>query len=273
MKNRAVYGFLVLGAGMLPLMPVPAVSQDLQHETHFSIRYGAIEIGRAKFNIRFDDKSYILKGSGKTTGLVEWLAPSSGSVESAGAVIENQLKPEKHTVAVKEKKKKLESVALAFANEKVVDVAIKSNKKKKVRKAPRYVPVEAQHLAAVLDPASTLIVPVAEGKAGDGRHVCNQKFPVFDGETRYDIKLRYKSVRAVKTKGYKGNAYVCQMRYVPVAGHKKNHRQVKEMAANKRMEIWLAPMQGQSVFTPIQIVVGTKYGSFLAKPTYFGAPG
>ena len=159
---------------------------------------------------------------------------------------------------------------LAFADEKVVDVQIVSAKKRKIRAAPKYVPVEQIHMAAVLDPASTLIIPMSGDDAHDGTKVCGQRFPVFDGETRYDIQLRYVSVKPMKTSGYDGYAYVCQMRYIPVAGHKKGHRQVEEMAANKQMEIWLAPMQGVSVFTPIKIVIGTRYGRFSALPTYFG---
>ena len=106
--------------------------------------------------------------------------------------------------------------------------------------------------------------------AKSGLKVCDHRFPVFDGETRYDIQLSYKTTSPVKTKGYDGYAYVCNMRYIPVAGHKKNHRTVKEMASNKNMDIWLAPMSGVSVFTPIQIRVGTKYGRFVAVPDYFG---
>lgn len=259
---------VVVASGVVPVLPAQA--EMLRHQTHFSVTYGGLEIGKARFDFTFDGKTYALEGSGRTTGLVEWLAPSTGSVQSAGSVIENQLKPQKHSVAVVEAKKK-ESLSLAFSNEKVVDVKFESTKKRKVRKAPKYVPIEANHLAAVLDPASTLIVPVAVADARDGNKVCNQRFPVFDGETRYDIRLRYKTVQPVKTKGYSGYAYVCQMRYIPVAGHKKNHKQVKEMADNKRMEIWLAPMQGKSVFTPIKIKIGTRYGSFAAVPTYFGA--
>ncbi|MGI9353071.1 MAG: DUF3108 domain-containing protein [Rhizobiaceae bacterium] len=248
-----------------------AFGEEIQHQSRFSVKFAGIEIGRATFDIQFDDKTYSLKGSGKTTGLVEWVSPSTGTFESTGAVFDNQLKPEIHSVSVIERKKKPESVQLAFASEKVVDVKIRSNKKRKVRKAPKYVPVEAKHLAAVLDPASTLIVPMNGSDARKGNKVCDRRFPVFDGETRYDIQLRYKSTRPVKTTGYKGHAYVCQMRYIPVAGHKKNHRNVKEMAENKHMEIWLAPMQGVSVFTPIKISIGTKYGRFVADPTYFGS--
>ncbi|MEM7213964.1 MAG: DUF3108 domain-containing protein [Pseudomonadota bacterium] len=248
-----------------------ASADEFAHRTNFTVKFAGLEIGKATFNIEFDDTSYSLKGSGKTSGLVEWISPSTGEVSSAGALIENQLKPEKHSVSVIENKKKPESIELAFAEEKVVDIDIQSNKKPKVRKAPKYVPVEAQHLAAVLDPASTLLVPMSGVDARDGNKVCNQRFPVFDGETRYDIRLRYKATKPIDTKGYKGHAYVCQLRYIPVAGHKKNHRNVKEMAENKNMEIWLAPMQGVSVFTPIRILIGTKYGRFAAEPTYFGS--
>lgn len=247
-----------------------ALAEEYAHQSSFKVKFAGVTIGKATFDIRFDDNSYSLEGSGKTTGLVEWLSSTTGKFQSAGAMIENQLLPRSHSSTVLERKKKPESVALAFAGEKVVDVKYRSNKKRKVRVAPKYVPLEAKHMAAVLDPASTLIVPLSGKDAKDGRTVCGQRFPVFDGETRYDIKLKYKRTSRINTRGYDGHAYVCQMRYVPVAGHKKNHKNVKEMAANNAMEIWLAPMQGVSVFTPIKIVVGTKYGRFVAEPTYFG---
>ncbi len=252
------------------VISTPVLADAFKHETKFSVRFGGVEIAQAQFNINFDDKSYAVKGAGKTSGLVDWLAPGKGEFKSAGAMIKNQLKPKIHTALVHEKKKGPETLKLAFANNAVSDIQFKTNKPRKARKAPKYIPVQAKHMAAVLDPASALVVPMNGADASDGRKVCNQQFPIFDGETRYNIKLRYKSTKPVKTDGYTGHAYVCQMRYVPVAGHKKDHRNVKEMAANKNMEIWLAPMNGVSVFSPIQIVVGTKYGRFSAIPKYFG---
>ncbi|MDJ0612355.1 MAG: DUF3108 domain-containing protein [Rhizobiaceae bacterium] len=260
----------LFSVGLAVSSALPTLAETVEHQTQFSVRFGGLEIGVANFDIKFDEKSYKLVGSGKTTGLIQWFAPSTGSFTSAGQMIENQLRPAKHKVSVKERKKKEQSVLLAFANESVSDIQIKSNKPSKKRVAPAYVPVEAKHMAKVLDPVSTLIVPMSGQDAQSGSKVCNQRFPVFDGETRYDIQLNYKSTKPIKTNGYNGHAYVCQMRYVPVAGHKKDHRSVKEMAANKNMEIWLAPMAGVSVFTPIQIRVGTKYGRFTASPKYFG---
>ena len=282
-QSGSIWGYKMTGSnfistalfafGMAVSGAMPSFAETIKHQTQFSVRFGGLEIGVAKFDIQFDEQSYQLVGSGKTTGLVQWFAPSTGRFVSAGEMIENQLRPAKHEVSVKERKKSEESVRLAFANESITDVQIKSIKPRKKREAPNYVPVQAQHMAKVLDPVSTLIVPMSGTDARSGKKVCDQRFPVFDGETRYDIKLSYKSTKPVKTKGYNGNAYVCQMRYIPVAGHKKGHRTVKEMASNKNMEIWLAPMAGVSVFTPIQIRIGTKFGRFVASPKYFGPAG
>ena len=247
-----------------------AQAKVYKHETRFSVKFAGIEVGKAKFNIEFDDVSYSLKGSGATTGLANWAAPTTGSIESSGSLNEKSLKPKLHKATVTEKKKKQETLLLSFAGDKVADVKFETIKPRGKRLAPKYIPLEAQHMAAVLDPASSLILPMSGAEARNGHKVCNQTLPVFDGETRYDIKLSYKATKPVKTQGYDGHAYVCKMRYVPIAGHKRDHRTVKEMAANKHMEIWLAPMQGVSVFTPVRFVIGTKYGRFDAVPEYFG---
>lgn len=271
MKRISFYKIIAAALSASVAVTLPAYGQAFKHETKFSIQFGGIEIAEAQFNINFDDASYSVAGAGNTKGLVNWFAPGKGEFKSAGQMIENQLKPKLHTAKVHEKKKNPETLKLSFANDAVSDIEFKTNKPRKERSAPKYIPVKAKHMAAVLDPASALVIPMSGSDAADGRKVCNQKFPIFDGETRYNIQLRYKSTKPLKTGGYKGHAYVCQMRYMPVAGHKKDHRPVKEMAANKNIEIWLAPMNGVSVFSPIQIVVGTKYGRFSAIPKYFGA--
>jgi len=265
------YNIIVLAFASNLALSLPTYANTHKHQTKFSIKFGGIEIAEAHFNIKFDDTSYRVSGAGNTSGLVNWFAPGKGEFKSAGAMIENQLKPKLHTAKVQEKKKNPETLKLSFADNAVADIKFKTNKPRKPRIAPVHVPIQAKHMAAVLDPASALVIPMSGSEAGDGRKVCNQKFPIFDGETRYNIQLRYKSTKPVKTGGYNGHAYVCQMRYIPVAGHKKNHRPVKEMAENKSIEIWLAPMNGVSVFSPIQIVVGSKYGRFSAIPKYFGA--
>ena len=269
MKTNFVRSSMI-ATSFMALLGASAQAEVIDHETRFSVRFGGVEVAKASFDIHYDEKEYKLTGKGKTTGIVEWFAPGKGNFESTGSVIENQLKPVKHSVYVKEKSKTPETLNMAFAEDKVANVEFKSNKPRKVRVAPKYVPVEAQHLAAVIDPASTLIIPLTGVEARDGRVVCGRRFPVFDGESRYDIQLSYKATKPINTAGYNGHAYVCRMRYIPVAGHKKGHRDIKQLAENKGMEIWLAPMAGVSVFSPIQIIVASKYGRVTAVPEYFG---
>ncbi len=266
-KTLPVLGSIAIVAGCTFIQP--AIAESKNHETHFQVTFGGLEIGRAIFQISFDETTYSLTGSGKTSGLAEWFSSASGKVESSGQLIEDALKPRNHFVSVTEEKK-TETLEMSFSDAGVDKVDLKTIKPRKPKLAPKYIPVEAEHLASVLDPASSMIIPMSGENAKDPIKVCNQNFPIYDGETRYDIKLRYKTTRPVKTKGYDGWAHVCKMKYVPVAGHKKNHRSVKEMAANEHMEIWLAPMGGVSVFTPIKILVGTKWGRFTASPSFFG---
>ena len=41
-----------------------ATAEPKNHETQFSVKFGLIEVGIAKFNIKFDENSYSLMGSG-----------------------------------------------------------------------------------------------------------------------------------------------------------------------------------------------------------------
>ena len=84
---------------------------------------------------------------------------------------------------------------------------------------------------------SSVIVPVAWERANDPRAVCDRLLNVYDGDTRYDIQLNYKSTKPIRTDGYRGYAYVCSLRYIPVAGHKKKQRNIEYMSKNEDIEI------------------------------------
>ena len=262
--------FIVIIYGAV--LSTTARASDHRHLSEFVVKFGILEVGRANFDIRYGEGNYALAGSGKTAGLAQWFSQTKGSFNSKGTVESLKPKPKFYRVEVKEKGKPAESVQLAFTDNAVTDVKIKSNKKKKKRGKKNYIVLEDKHKRDVMDPVSTLLLPIKVGNANDGRKVCSKRSPIFDGETRYDIRLRYKYTKPIRTKGYNGNAYVCTMRYVPVAGHRKNHRGVMEMAANKDMEVWLAPMGNGEYFTAIKFRIATKYGTFIAEPLFFGSP-
>jgi len=92
-----------------------ASAESRNHETHFDVTFGGLEIGKAVFQISFDEKSYSLTGSGKTSGLAEWFSSASGKVESSGELIEDALKPRNHFVSVTEERK-TETLEMSFSD-------------------------------------------------------------------------------------------------------------------------------------------------------------
>ena len=67
---------------------------------------------------------------------------------------------------------------------------------------------------------------------------------MFDGYTRFDVDLTYVGQREVSAKGYKGPVAVCAVRYVPIAGHRRDRPPTKFMADNKDLEVWSALVAG-----------------------------
>lgn len=262
-------GIMVAGQLAALAAAAPATAGMLEHKTVFDVMFGALTIGTATFDIRFDDENYILDASGKTVGLAELFAPGAGKVESKGRIVSDKVVAERHEVVFVEKSKK-SRLEMEFEDGGVKSVRLDPDKRKKKR-GPKWVAISEEQLHSVVDPASSIIIPVDLTRAGDPRAVCDRRLNVYDGDTRYDIALRYKATRPVSTQGYDGYAYVCQLRYIPVSGHKKQQRNIEYMRKNEGMEIWLAPMAQTNLFTPIRIEVPTWIGRVSAVPAFFGA--
>lgn len=264
---RSLHSLLIAAA--LVALPVAAMAEMERHTTEFDIRFGALPVGAAQFRISFDDKGYVLNATGKTVGVANLFAPGKGQVDSDGALADGRVIPAHNVVRLKEKKKK-SMLEMAFADGAVAEVALTPDKPKKKR-GRKWVPILPEQLQSVIDPASGVIVPVAADRASDPRAVCDRTLNIYDGDTRYDIALKYKFTKPVETDGYKGYAFVCQLRYIPVSGHKRKQRNIEYMTDNEDMEIWLAPMARTNVFSPIRIEVPTWLGKVTAMSSYFGA--
>ncbi len=237
------------------------------HTTKFNVNYTGIRIGKVTFTIEIEGDDYLLKANGRTDGVARLFSKGKGSFKSVGHFDGNSVISSSHSVEVTEKGKTAK-LDMSFDEGNLKDVVAKPKKKR--RKGKKYIPITEEHLKSIIDPASSIVVPTSENASG-GRDVCERTLNVYDGETRFDVVLSYKSTRPISAKGYKGLAYVCKFMYVPVAGHKQGHKSVELMRKNKKMEIWLAPISGTSVFTPIKIDVDSPVGRFVAYPKRFSA--
>ena len=259
----------ILAVALL-LAPMAAGAEPMTHRTVFTVYFGALPVGEATFDIHADDTGYRLKGSGRTVGIVELFAPGTGSVMSEGRIVGDHVIAVKNAIHFSEREKK-KNFEMEFSDGNVSRVAYQPDDRKK-KDGPQWVPVTEDQLRAVVDPASGLVVPVAPERANDPHAVCDRTLNVYDGDTRYDIALAYKATKTVTTEGYKGFTYVCQLRYIPIAGHRRNQRNIEYMSSNKDMEVWLAPIARSNIYTPIRIEVPTWIGHVTAVPDHFGPP-
>jgi len=137
--------------------------------------------------------------------------------------------------------------------------------------APDRVPLTADHKTKVVDPLSAFLVPLDQPGIPSGHRACDRTVRVFDGWTRYDVQLSYKETKAIDggADTYSGRIIVCAARYVPVAGHRPTRKAVQDLADNKRLEVWLAPVANMPVLVPFRILIGTDLGDLLIYATRF----
>ncbi len=264
---RPIFAVALAAAGAAA--PLAAETDVLQHHrTSFSVRFGALPVGQATFDVRYNAQRYEVGTSGKTVGIAELVASGKGVADSQGVIDGTHIQALRHDVVYEEKNRKA-TLHMEFADGAVSKVDIVDPKKKN-KTGPKWIQVTPEQLKAVLDPASSIIIPVDPARASDPHAVCDRTLPVYDGDTRFDIALDYKATKTVSTDGYVGYAYVCRLRYVPIAGHKRNQKNVEYMRKNSGMEIWLAPMEKTNLYTPIRVEVPTWVGTVVAVPTYFG---
>jgi hypothetical protein len=92
--------------------------------------------------------------------------------------------------------------------------------------------------------------------------------PIFDGWTRYDIRLSYSGTKAVSVPGYKGDAIVCSARWVPIAGHREGRESTRFMRDNRDLEAWFVPA-GDQLMLPYKISVKTMRGMLIVTAREF----
>ena len=246
-----------------------AHGEEIHHKTKFSVKFGGLTVGTASFDIKLNGEKYQMIGKGTTAGLARLFSSGKGNFNSTGIIEKNIILAATHSVFVRERKKDA-TLKMVFADKGVTDVEMVPDKRKKHINSKQWIPIKTKHMQNVIDPASSLLMPIAYEDATDPRKVCGRNLEIFDGQSRYTMKLSYKTTRAVKTKGYTGFAHVCKLKYVPIAGYRKGRKNVEYMRKNERMEFWLAPITGTNIFTPIRIEVATQYGKIVAVPQYFG---
>lgn len=261
--NRSIVQF-TMALAVISTTAQTSLAASVRHEMKLIMTMSGIPVGKMAVELNIANGNYSLGGSAKTYGASRLFSKAKGQSRSSGLYQEGKITPLIHTLQYKSKKK------VGSLNMKFDQTGVQSSVSVPVvRYKPGTVELLPAHLQSVLDPVSTMLVPVRADQVNNGQAVCNRTLPIYDGKNRFNLKMRYKGKRKVVTKGFKGMSFVCSARYVPVAGHRPFKKHIKRLVANKSIEIAFARVGHLPVFGLIQFSVKTKYGKVIGKPSYF----
>lgn len=242
-------------------MPAGSAASAGEVQALYAASFMGIGIAKASLSIKVERGAYAAKLHISTAGLARIVSSEETFVDAKGYV-GRSLVPSTYELMSRGDTVTQVSMALGGGNVRNLR-AIPELIEREDR-----VPVTAASKRHVVDPLSAAILPVAR----DDKDVCDRTLPVFDGWTRYDIKLDYTGTEKIKLPGYEGDAVHCSARWVPVAGHREGTKSTEFMRDNRDLNVWYVPMADGKVLVPSRISVQTMRGLLLVTATQFGDP-
>ena len=117
---------------------------------------------------------------------------------------------------------------------------------------------------------TALLVYVGGSGATTVPQACERTVAIFDGHTRYNLRLAFERLSTVHAaEGYQGQVVVCAAKFLPVAGYDPKHFLVTYLAAQRETEIWLAPIAGTRLLAPYRASISTPMGVGVLEATTF----
>ncbi len=236
-----------------------AYAVEVTHNTDYSISLAGLPIARASFHTELNADRYTISGTMNSAGLADIFAQTSGETSVSGVVGRDRLSASEYRVRYQTGKKG-RAIDVRFRNGDVMSASMNP-----ARRIPKnWIPVTKADMRNVVDPLSGLIFPA------DTR-VCPKSVPIFDGESRMDLKLSAKGTRPFKTEGFQGDVIVCGIKFVPKSGYRKGRDDVDYLRKLETMEIWFAKADAVNVYAPVYVRIPTSLGAVTIWATRFGS--
>jgi hypothetical protein len=235
-------------------------------DARYAVTLAGVPIGKGNWVIDISEDQYTAAASGMTTGLLRVFASGQGSSAARGHVGNGgTLIPSIYASSVTADKK-TEELHITLASGNVKDFAIDPPSPPH----PDRVPVTDAHRRGVMDPMTSTLARVPGTVDPVSPEACNRTLAVFDGRLRYDLKLAYKRMEAVRAdKGYAGPVVVCAVYFTPIAGYIPDRPAIKWLIAQRDIEVWLAPIAGTRVVVPFRFSLPTPLGTGVLEATQF----
>lgn len=265
---RRLHGGLLAGAVVMlaaVLTPVcPAAAQG-KLDARYEVTLAGIPVGKGAWVIDISDDQYSAAASGGTSGLLKAFSGGSGTGASQGRIVNGALVPTSYS-ATTTSAKKSEAIRMVLAGGNVKEFAIEPEPPVD---SDRIVVTDA-HRRGVLDPMTGSLLRVPGNNDPVSAEACRGGSAIFDGRMRYDLKLDFKRMETVRSeKGYQGPVVVCAIYFVPISGYIPDRAAIKYLAAQRNMEVWLAPIAGTRVLVPYKMLIPTPLGTGVLEAVQF----
>lgn len=266
-RGRSLAAAICLAAGSFFGAPLSPAYAD-EFRARYTVSLMGFHIGEVVASGMLNPASYRVNLHAKLTGIAAMISNVRLALTASGALRNGSLAPSSYaTTSANSQGVRTVRMSLNAGNVKAVEIVPPFEDKE------GQIPVTEANKRNILDPMSALIMTVPEGEPLVGPSACNRTLPIYDGYVRFDVTLQYIGVREISVEGYSGPVSVCAARYTPVAGHKRDSKSTKFMAANREIEAWLVPIPRPHVVVPIHVALMTMAGSAVIDAVEFSASG
>ena len=242
----------------------PALAQG-RLDARYAVTLAGVPVGKGAWVIDIAENQFTAAASGATAGLLRVFASGQGSGASRGLIVSGNPVPARFAASITSDKK-TEEIRMTLGSGDVKDFAISPE----VPVDPERVPVTDAHFHGVSDPMTGTLIRVPGTGNPLTPQACARTTPIFDGRMRYNLQFAYKRMEQVKAdKGYEGPVVVCAVYFIPIAGFIPHRASVKYLAAQRDMEVWLAPVANTRVLVPYRVSIPTPIGVGVMQATQF----
>jgi hypothetical protein len=258
----------ILSSAMACVVLGAVASGSAQAQGRLDARYEAtlagIEVGKGAWVIDIGEDQFSASASGGSAGLLKAFTAGQGTGASQGRIVNGQFVPASYVATISSDKKS-ETIRMQLSGGGIKDSRIEPEPVL----TPERIPVTEAHRRSAIDPITGSLLRVTGTADPVGPDACKSNSAVFDGRMRYDLRLEFKRIEAVKSQGYQGPAVVCAIYFTPIAGYVPDRAAIKYLAAQRNMEVWFAPIAGTRVLAPYKILIPTPLGVAALEATQF----
>ena len=251
-----------LATALIAVLPggAQALEGPKTYRSSYTVSLLGFKIGVSDVTTTIDGDTYRLEASLRSAGLARLFGAVAGSTAVSGTFTEQGPQPQDFAMSYVNGGKRTAS-RMTFAKGDVVTYEVTP----KPRAAdPGYVALSRDHLLAVADPFTSLMI-----RAKDPESVCDRTVKAFDGELRADFKLSDPEISNVSVAGYKGIAVTCTAKFVPVAGYYKGASAIEFLRRKAGISITFAPIDSIGIYAPVSAAIQSTIGWVTVKTTRF----